>query len=380
MKILLVSMASLHFFRWTEQLKDSGHEVYWFDVLDIGKPSERIPWVHQITDWKRRWNFLGRYLIKNKFPITYKYIQKVNERNTTYEFEKIVLKIQPDVIHSFAINIAGIPIIDVMLKHEKVKWILSTWGSDLFFLIKDPLYLKDVKAVLPRVNYLFTDCNRDYTIAKELGFNGSYLGVYPGGGGFDFVQYNHYITPPKERNVILIKGFQGEIGRCIQVIKAFEMMSIELSNYKLVIFGACPDVVLYVNRQNLSKSHNLIVYEKITHEQVLKLMGKALIYIGNSLSDGLPNTLLEAIVMGAFPIQSNPGGATRELIKTKFNGMLIENPNDYNEIKNILLEVLHNPSIIYEGIEYNCTNLKPRFEYDFIKNEVLKKYEVVKSN
>ena len=33
MKILIVSMRSIHTIRWVNQLKDSGHEVFYFDIL-----------------------------------------------------------------------------------------------------------------------------------------------------------------------------------------------------------------------------------------------------------------------------------------------------------------------------------------------------------
>lgn len=69
MKILLVAMNSIHFVRWTDQLKDSGYEVYWFDILDMGR-SARLPWVHQITGWKQKFqNIKGRYFIKKKHPM-----------------------------------------------------------------------------------------------------------------------------------------------------------------------------------------------------------------------------------------------------------------------------------------------------------------------
>jgi hypothetical protein len=64
MKILLVSMPTLHFFRWTEQLKSSGHELYWFDILDGGQKVEKLQNVTQIKGWKRRFKYPGYYSIK----------------------------------------------------------------------------------------------------------------------------------------------------------------------------------------------------------------------------------------------------------------------------------------------------------------------------
>ena len=92
-------------------------------------------------------------------------------------------------------------------------------------------------------------------------------------------------------------------------------------------------------------------------------MGEALIYIGNSNSDGIPNTLLEAICMGVFPIQSNPGNATAEIIKHKENGLLIEDCENSEEVKQLILYALsidnfkkrqhYNNTIIVKSIDYN---------------------------
>jgi glycosyltransferase involved in cell wall biosynthesis len=56
-------------------------------------------------------------------------------------------------------------------------------------------------------------------------------------------------------------------------------------------------------------------------------MGRSRIAIGLGMSDGSPNTLLEAIIMGAFPIQSDTI-STGEWIDSGRNGLLVppENP------------------------------------------------------
>jgi hypothetical protein len=40
---------------------------------------------------------------------------------------------------------------------------------------------------------------------------------------------------------------------------------------------------------------------------------QSVLHIGNSISDGMPNALLEAMGMGAFSIQSNPGKVSEEV-------------------------------------------------------------------
>lgn len=380
MKILLVSMSSLHFFRWSEQLENSGHEVYWFDILD-GSPTERLPWVKKINGWRLKYpNLKGRYFIKEKLPFLYKFLKPAIENSVEKAFEKTLLDVKPDLVHSFVLYISCGPILQVMLKHKNIPWVYSSWGSDLFYFQNDAKYLNDIKKVLARVDYLFTDCHRDVDIAKKYGFDGDVLGVFPGGGGFDFNEADAFIKPVSERQIILVKGYQGRSGKAIQVIKALELISEEIKNYSIVVFGTDPEVENYIAKQVLNQVLSIKALSRkdfLPHNNILKLMGEALIYIGNSNSDGMPNTLLEAIIQGVFPIQSNPGGATAEVIEHGENGFLIEDCEDSNKIAQLIKEAISNPNLITSAFVINQEKIKPNYNRDFVKEQVISKYESI---
>ncbi|WAC01944.1 glycosyltransferase [Lacinutrix neustonica] len=106
-------------------------------------------------------------------------------------------------------------------------------------------------------------------------------------------------------------------------------------------------------------------------------MGTALLYIGNSASDGLPNTLLEAIVCGAFPIQSNPGGASEDIITTEKNGLLIQECSHIETITQQIKKALETPDLIEQAYHYNQNIVKPQLEITLIKAKVLKAYKSV---
>lgn len=373
----MVSIPSLHFFRWTNQLQDGGHEVYWFDISGMSMPVERISWVRQKTAWKLRWNYPGRSFIKKSFPYVYSWIQKINEKDTTKVFEDYLNEIKPDVVHSFALYLSCAPIISIMEKYPKQKWIYSSWGSDLFYFQNETRHLEDIKRVLPRVDYLFTDCQRDYIIAQKYGFKGGFLGIFPGGGGYDLEKLKKYQLPFRDRKTILIKGFQGRSGRAIPVLNALEQLQDLLADFEIIVFGADSEVWDYIQQSELQHCSNFKIKGKIPHEEVVKLMGQSLIYIGNSNSDGIPNTLLEAIIMDVFPIQSNPGGATAEMIRHGINGMLIANSEDFEEIKQLFSEVLNAAPLVENGIIYNSKTIKPNLEYHYLRNLVIKKYDLL---
>jgi glycosyltransferase involved in cell wall biosynthesis len=369
-------MPSLHFFRWTDQLKDSGHEIFWFDITGAGERVERINWVRQIVDWRLKYDYPWRYLLKERMRKSYDWLQQFNEKDAAEVFEQKLLKIKPDVVHSFALYVSCTPIFSVMDKYKNIKWMYSSWGSDLFYFQNKPNYLKDIQRILPRINYLLTDCDRDYEIAKKQGFKGAFFGVFPGGGGFDLNQLKKYYLPLDDRKIILIKGFQGRSGRAIPVLKALETLEKKLQDFEIVVFGADKEVIDYCNTTTLRQWDNFEIHRKISHEEVLRWMGKALIYIGNSNSDGIPNTLLEAICSGAFPIQSNPGGVTEKIIVHGKNGLLIEDCEDVKEIISSIKLVLNSKFLVADASEFN-SSIKKDFDYLKIKHDVLHVYRTI---
>lgn len=380
MKILMVSMNSIHFVRWTQQLENSGHEVFWFDILDGGR-AEGLSWVHQITGWKQRYsNFKGRYFFKKKLPFLYKKLSFLFEYNTGEMFEKVLEEIKPDVVHSMVLYISCTPILKVMKKKQSLPWIYSSWGSDLYYFRNIDSHKRDILKVLPRVDYLITDCKRDVSIAKELGFKGTVLGVFPGGGGFDYKQTDKYIKSIFKRKTILVKGYQGRSGRAIEVLNGLKQISTNLKGYEVVVFGADKEVENYIKEEDLSSELQIKVFSRsnfLQHHSVLKLMGKALIYIGNSNSDGMPNTLLESISQGAFPIQSNPGGVSSEIISHGENGLLIEDSTNSEKIKELIIKAITDSELIEKAFQINQKNVKPQFERILVKTQVLKAYDEV---
>lgn len=374
-KILLVSMNSMHFRRWSDQLRESGHEVYWFDILDQGyAPS--ISWMTQITGWKK--GFLkkrGRTFIKNRWPKLYTILVRKYDNKIEDAFAKAVQEIQPDAIHSFALYLSCTPILPVLLQNN-IPWIYSSWGSDLFYFRNKASYLKDIKEVLPRVNYMFADCKRDQDIATELGFTGTHLGVFPGGGGFDLELFDTYKIPFKDRRIIAVKGNENRSGRAVPVLKALEQLSDQLTNYEVVVFGVENDAVFQFQKGSIP---HLTIKGLMEHKELIQLFCSSLIYIGNSNSDGMPNTLLEAICAGAFPIQSNPGGASAELIKNEENGLLIEDCEEVSHIQEVILKAITNPGLLKNATAYNTIHMAPLLSRDVIRTKVVNLYSSIKS-
>lgn len=373
MKILFVSMHSIHAIRWIENLKDTDHELYWFDVTNKGKLNT-IDKVTQFIDWEKRKIpvIKGEYTLYKKFPEIHSKIKHLFEVTESEALEKIILQVNPDVIHSFEMQSCSYPIIKAMNKFPNIKWMYSCWGNDLFYYKNFKNHLQKIKGVLKRVNYLHTDCQRDYNIAKDLEFKGKHIGVIPGGSGYHLQELEQNKTPIIDRNIILIKGYQLLFGRALNVIKALENSFEHLANFEVVVFGAHKEVIDYIKEKNLP--FKTFYRTELSQLELIKLMGKSLIYIGNNVSDGMPNTLLEAIIMNAFPIQSNPGNATAEIIEHEKNGLLINDPNDLKNIESLILSAINNKNRIDEAAIINTEIANQRLDYNKIQPKIVDLY------
>jgi glycosyltransferase involved in cell wall biosynthesis len=91
----------------------------------------------------------------------------------------------------------------------------------------------------------------------------------------------------------------------------------------------------------------------------------------------MPNTLLEAIVMGAFPIQSNPGNATSEIIEEGINGFLIQDAENSNEIQATIQKALADKSLIDKAFVFNSNLAIQKLDYESNKKKINALYDTV---
>lgn len=371
-------MPSIHFIRWIENLKETDYELYWFDVLRRGEIGE-LHFVSQFTGWKKRKikYIKGEYFLSKKTPLLYEKINRYLEVSANEALDKIILEIEPDVIHSFEMQSCSYPILRTMTKHMDIKWIYSCWGNDLYYYKNFPSHSKKIKNVLQRIDFLHTDCERDFVLAKQLGFSGQHVGVIPGGTGYKLNELEKNKLPISERKIILVKGYDHKFGRGLKVLEALNLLQNEINNYDVVVFGAHQKVIDYVKLNNL----NFKVYNRngLSHTQLMELMGKSLFYIGNSISDGMANTLLEAIVMGAFPIQSNPGNVTAEIIEHGVNGLLINNPESIIEIRDLILKAIDSGNIWETSFKKNEEIALQKLDYTMNQNKVIEIYKILQN-
>ena len=377
MKILFVCQQYIHAARWINQLKDSEHQIFVFDCLDTPIHKD-LKWTNCTTNWSKRKlpKFKGEHFLKKKFPKFYSKIEPFFKVTASNKLAELIEEIKPDLVHSLEMQSQTYHVLKAYKKYQ-FKWAYFSWGSDLYLYQNDKNHQQKIKNVLCKLDYLFTDNQRDIKLAKALGFSNTVSNVFPGGGGYHLKEFKQFEKSISERNLILIKGYHHWAGRALNVLNSLEIIVDQIKNYDIYVYSAHSIVIEKINE--LNKKYNLnIEYSsrknEISHQELLQKFGEAKIAIGNSISDGIPNTLLEAITLGAFPIQSNPGGATEDYITNNKNGFLIENPGDEKEIANLIKTVLESEELVENAFKLNA-EISKKLDYSVVKKEVLNVYQ-----
>src|SRR6218665_4182931 len=117
MKILFVSMPSIHFYRWIENLKETDYDFYWFDVLNKGETKE-LGLIPQFTNWKKRKirPLKGEFFLHKKLPVIHELVKPYLEKTANEALEEIINDIKPDIVHSFEMQNCSYSILKTMNK------------------------------------------------------------------------------------------------------------------------------------------------------------------------------------------------------------------------------------------------------------------------
>ncbi len=221
---------------------------------------------------------------------------------------RVLKREQPDFVHALELQHGGY-ITSRALEDTSLKtpFIATNYGSDIYWFQQFPNHLAKIKKLLARADSYSAECNRDVVLAKKYGFTGEVMPVFPNAGGFTEEQLNRPLTPTAERKVIAIKGYEGWVGRASVAIEALYSLTEELADYKIIFYSCNAKTIRLVKKLKRETGLNVEWHGKgdLSHTQMLDLFASARIYIGISLSDGISTSLLEAMAMGAYPIQTS---------------------------------------------------------------------------
>jgi glycosyltransferase involved in cell wall biosynthesis len=390
MRILFVAMAmSVHTARWVRQLLETGWDIHVFDLME-GSITPELRGVTAYTFYRPKklkcnikelytvWPFFrGAGFARRLIPHTI-WNRLFPSRVDT--LQKLILRLKPDILHSMEMQHETYPLLEVKKKlggSFKMPWIYSSWGSDLYFYGSQQTHCGRIKSVLSQCDYYIADCHRDIELAKQLGFKGQVLGVFPGVGGFETTTMRELMLPGRSsaRRVIALKGYEGWAGRALVGLRALELCAELIQGYTVEIFSASPKVQRVAHSICRSKGIHIKIIPQSLSDEVVKLMGRTRLAIGLSISDGTPNSMLEAMIMGAFPIQSGTSCAD-EWIENGKTGLIVP-PEDPEIIAAAISRAVTDDALVDSAAEENMRVATERLDRSVTQPQLIAMYEKV---
>jgi glycosyltransferase involved in cell wall biosynthesis len=388
MRILFVAMAkSVHAARWIGQLRQTGWDIHVFDMEESGlspelrdvtaytycrpRPSEcNVERLHTVFPFSRG----GALARKWAPPVRWIYPSRIES------LVDLMPRLQPDIIHSLEMQHESYPLLEVRRRlggSFPVPWIYSSWGSDIYHFGRDPSHRGRIGEVLRACDYYIADCRRDIKLALEYGFSGEVLGAFPGAGGFDLEHMRslNSTKEPSKRRVIALKGYGGWCGLALSGLTAVRNCAELLTGYTVEIFSASPEIVTAARRIAKTTGIEIVIRPRMSHDGVIDLMGRARAYIGLSISDGTPNTMLEAMTMGACPIQTDTE-STGEWITSGENGFIVP-IDDPKAVEAALRQALTDDGLVDRAAALNDAIVSQRIDRSVLEPQVVRAYEKV---
>ena len=299
---------SIHTARWLSQVKDQNWEIFLYPSTDSKTIHTELQnltffysYIGKPINYQKSIKFRGNPLLSIPYGTYTKktIIETLIPHYRSQELKKIILKIKPDIIHSLEIQAAGYLTLDVKQKYFQnkkfPKWIVTNWGSDIYLYGKLKDHQEKIKQVLAECDYYSCECHRDIELAKQFGFKGKTLPVFPNAGGFDLETIANYRQPglTSERKVVMLKGYQTWAGRALCGLRALERCAELLTGYQIVLYSASDDVKLAAELFSVSTGiETKILPINTPHPEILKHHGQARISIGLSISDAISTSLL----------------------------------------------------------------------------------------
>jgi glycosyltransferase involved in cell wall biosynthesis len=390
MRILFVSFSnSIHVARWISQISDQGWDIHLFPSGEHEiHPELKNLTVHdfktQPASLERSVRLARAWRVPGCTGRGHRLLERIIRGEWLARFEggrdkrlaRLIRRLRPDLVHSQEIQHGGYLALEAKkrLGGWFPPWIVTNWGSDIFFFGRIPEHASRIRAVLEACDYYSCECHRDVDLGRAFGFKGEVLPILPNTGGFDLERVRHFRQPgaTSTRRLILLKGYQGWVYRALVGLAALELCADVLNGFRVGIYLASHEVKQAAEKLSHSTGIPIDVFPFSPHEEILRLHGRARISIGLSIADAISTSFLEALVMGSFPIQSSTACAS-EWVRNGETGLIVP-PEDPQAIAAAIRRAVTDDALVDRAAEQNARVVEERLDQRIIRQEIVQMY------
>jgi glycosyltransferase involved in cell wall biosynthesis len=292
---------------------------------------------------------------------------------------RLIRKLKPDLIHSMEFQHCGYNVLRAkeIIGNGFPAWLATNWGSDIYYYRRFEDHRRQIGRLLRNIDYYSCECRRDLGLAMGMGFSGMAMPVMPNSGGMDLhiVGELRRIHRTSERRLVMVKGYQHFAGRAFTALEAVERCAKELKNYKVVVFSPSPEVYPRVDELRAYTDLDITILPYSEHETILRMYSRARVYLGVSVSDAISTSMLEAIALGTFPIQTNTS-CCDEWLEDGVTGFSIPH-DDVSVIADRLKRALSDDALVDRAAELNWSTACARLDQEKLKKQAIAFYDML---
>src|SRR5438270_7765795 len=188
LRILFVGMPdSVHVARWINQVTDQGWDLHLLSATP-GRPHVELRNVTVYNPSSTRPEGLHKSVrVRGLWPLRVGVERLSQKVSYSTWLARLIRWLRPDVVHSMEIQRAGYITLEAKSKFKGrfPPWIVTNYGSDIFLFGRLAAHAEKIRDVMSECDYYHCECQRDVKLARDFGFRGEALPVFPVTGGFD---------------------------------------------------------------------------------------------------------------------------------------------------------------------------------------------------
>ena len=386
LRILFIARPiSVHAARWINQVTDQGWDIHLFPAFEAPLHSD----FRNLTSYglMRQSVTSGvRHRALWPLPVGGDRVQMLGRRlpeswsSRAAWLARVIARLKPDIVHSLEFQQAGYLTLAARKSYDGQfpAWVTSNWGSDIYLYGPLAEHRDKIKQILAGCDYYTCECRRDVDLAREYGFTGEVLPVLPVAGGFEVKKMQQFRQPgpTSARRVVALKGYQHWAGRALVGVRAVELCAdaLKAGGYTVALYSADEDVRIAAERMAQTTGVKLEFVPSGSHEDMLRLQGRARVGIGLSISEGLSTSALESLVMGAFPVQSDTSCLCEDLVRDGETVLMVP-PEDAEAVATAIRRAVTDDELVDRAAEINDRTVAARLDYSVIQPQVVRMYE-----
>ena len=301
----------------------------------------------------------------------------------------VIDKWRPHVVHTMGIDPASYffkRTRDTVLKDNySMRWVVQARGGpDLAIKKFDPSHGPLIQDVIKECDHFIADNMQNYAIAQNMGLSTKALnpgvGVVSGMGGLDIDALALLDTgKPSERDRIIVwpKAYEINSAKAMPVFEAIIKYWKQLQPCRIeMLWHVQPEVQMWYEKLFPAEiKKKCPTFGRLSRQETLERIGKARVLLAPSLSDGIPNTMMESMALGTVPIVS-PLDTITPVVKNEEN-VLFANNLYPDEIGQALVRLMNNDKLVDKIAENNKVRILEMADRRKIKPRVLKYYEEI---